>query len=132
MVVVLVGLRLNLLVENHRLFFGSGVVLLGSLSLLLRLEPFYVGFDHFIKLDVRILDWILPVNVVLVALGRRREQILHIGRIKVVEHVSLFDSDSFDESELNFAFKKATLVFNSVYEIVYNLTLKSKNLFQKS
>ena len=56
MVVVLVGLRLNLLVENHRLFFGSGVVLLGSLSLLLRLEPFYVGFDHFIKLDVRILD----------------------------------------------------------------------------
>lgn len=41
-------------------------------------------------------------------------------------------TNSIDENELNFAFKKTTLVFNSVYEIVYNLTLKSKNLFQKS
>ena len=38
----------------------------------------------------------------------------------------------FDEEKLNYAFKKITLIFNPTYEIIYNLVVKSKNLFQKS
>jgi hypothetical protein len=42
------------------------------------------------------------------------------------------DVEIFDEGDLNFAFKKITLIFNPTYEIVYNLVLRSKKLFSKS
>jgi hypothetical protein len=42
------------------------------------------------------------------------------------------DETLFDENDLNFAFKKLTLIFNPAYEIVYNLVSKSKSLFSKS
>lgn len=39
----------------------------------------------------------------------------------------------FDENQLNFAFKRITLIFNPTYEIIYNLVhKKSNNLFKKS
>lgn len=42
------------------------------------------------------------------------------------------NSDSFDENDLNYAFKKITLVFNPLYEIIYNLVFKSKDIFSES
>lgn len=36
------------------------------------------------------------------------------------------------EDELNYAFKKITLIFNPTYEIIYNLILKSGKVFTKS
>lgn len=39
---------------------------------------------------------------------------------------------SFNENELNFAFKKIILIFNPTYEILFNLISKSKKLFFKS
>ena len=42
------------------------------------------------------------------------------------------DPIDFDIEKLNYAFKKITLIFNPTYEIIYNLVLKSKNLFHKS
>ena len=42
------------------------------------------------------------------------------------------DEAVFNEDDLNFAFKKITLIFNPTYEIVYNLVSKSENLFSKS
>lgn len=38
----------------------------------------------------------------------------------------------FSENDLNFAFKKLTLIFNPTYEIAHNLVSKSKKLFLKS
>jgi hypothetical protein len=42
------------------------------------------------------------------------------------------DAEIFDEGDLNFAFKKITLIFNPTYEIVYSFVLKSKKLFSIS
>lgn len=42
------------------------------------------------------------------------------------------NSNDFKEPELNYAFKRITLIFNPTYEIIYSLVLKSKNLFDKS
>ncbi|MGK0414001.1 MAG: hypothetical protein ACJA1B_002220, partial [Polaribacter sp.] len=42
------------------------------------------------------------------------------------------EESDFNENDLNFAFKKLTLIFNPTYEIVYNLVSKSKKLFLKS
>ena len=42
------------------------------------------------------------------------------------------ENTEFTEDELNYAFKKITLIFNPTYEIIYNLIIKSKKIFTKS
>jgi hypothetical protein len=52
-----------------------------------------------------------------------------------LEKVSLENNSeviALDENELNYAFKTITLIFNPAYEILYNIVLKSKKLFNQS
>lgn len=55
-----------------------------------------------------------------------------IWKLKSFSSFDELDEALFDEDDLNFAFKKLTLIFNPAYEIVYNLVSKSKKLFSKS
>lgn len=54
-----------------------------------------------------------------------------IWKVKIIDQKNA-NSDPFDENDLNFAFKKITLIFNPLYEVIYNLVLKSKNIFSES
>lgn len=54
-----------------------------------------------------------------------------IWKIKISDEKNI-NSDSYDESDLNYAFKKITLIFNPLYEVIFNLVLKSKNIFSES
>lgn len=55
-----------------------------------------------------------------------------IWKLEVLAFDDTSEAIDFDEEKINYAFKKITLIFNPTYEIIYNLVIKSKNLFHKS
>ena len=55
-----------------------------------------------------------------------------IWKLNVLAFDAISETIDFDEEKINYAFKKITLIFNPTYEIIYNLVIKSKNLFHKS